>query len=246
MTTKRISVAEAARLCGVGRSTVGYWIREKDLRVIRKGRNYLVRVEDLLSFLQANGKKIPTRFELLELKSPLAESIQSCWRYYHGTDHAISCKDCVVQIEQIDTCFSVRSDSRCRCESLCGECGYYRNVILPRIEFIHQIDAPAAVYKDFYLWGGNKHLAKMCGFAKTELPGMGIEEFIHEESLRDAIANTRSRQRGDPQVCSTYHIWFRNREIGKFGVQLTVLPLKNPSGTHLVVAKPTETSLDMD
>ena len=37
---KTLSVSKAATLCGVGRTTVGYWIRSKKINAARPGRNY--------------------------------------------------------------------------------------------------------------------------------------------------------------------------------------------------------------
>ena len=50
---KSISVSEAAALCGVGRTTVGYWIRSKKLHAMRVGRNYSIPIDDLLFFLKS-------------------------------------------------------------------------------------------------------------------------------------------------------------------------------------------------
>jgi len=36
---KTLSVTQAAKLCGVGRTTVGYWIRSRKLRATRTGHD---------------------------------------------------------------------------------------------------------------------------------------------------------------------------------------------------------------
>ena len=64
-TKKTLSVSQAAALCGVGRTTVGYWIRSKKLQAHRVVRNYSILVEDLLFFLKSSGQKTPLE-KLLE------------------------------------------------------------------------------------------------------------------------------------------------------------------------------------
>ena len=64
---KSLSVTQAAALCGVGRTTVGYWIRSNRLPASRKGKKYEIPVQDLLYFLRAGGHKIPVQLEKANL-----------------------------------------------------------------------------------------------------------------------------------------------------------------------------------
>jgi excisionase family DNA binding protein len=68
---KTLPVSQAAALCGVGRTTVGYWIRSKKLRANRVGRNYSIPVQDLLYFLKSSGQKIPSELHDENLKGKL-------------------------------------------------------------------------------------------------------------------------------------------------------------------------------
>ena len=107
---KTISVSAAAALCGVGRTTVGYWIRSNKLHASRAGRNYTIAVEDLLFFLQNNGQRIPP--ELLTEKSsgPFFKSFQHCWQYWSGTEHGSHCEDCLVFRKELRECFAVKNN----------------------------------------------------------------------------------------------------------------------------------------
>ncbi len=56
---KTLTVSQAAVICKVGRTTVGYWVRSKKVFAQRMGRNYAIPVEDLLHFLKSSGQPIP-------------------------------------------------------------------------------------------------------------------------------------------------------------------------------------------
>ena len=88
---KTLSVTEAAKLCGVGRTNVGYWIRSKKLRVNRVGRNYSIPVDELLFFLKKTGKEIPPELAELDRKGLFFRSYQRCWQYHEGTEHGEQC-----------------------------------------------------------------------------------------------------------------------------------------------------------
>ena len=83
---KALSVSQAAVLCSVGRTTVGYWIRSKKLRANRVGRNYSIPVQDLLVFLKSTGQQIPPALQDENLKGPIFKSVvlwhMACSREY--------------------------------------------------------------------------------------------------------------------------------------------------------------------
>ena len=89
--SKTLSVSQAAALCGVGRTTVGYWIRSKKLRANRVGRNYSIPVQDLLFFLKSTGQEIPSKLQDENLKGPIFKSFQHCWEYWQGRDSLRNC-----------------------------------------------------------------------------------------------------------------------------------------------------------
>ncbi len=85
MTTARevLSATEVASICGVGHSTVRYWIRTGRLRASREGRTYAITKEQLLLYLQSSGHEVPD--QLLSRGQPITlpcfRPIQPCWEY---------------------------------------------------------------------------------------------------------------------------------------------------------------------
>lgn len=57
---EKLSVPQAAALCGVSRSTINNWIKAKRLFARRSGKIYSIRTADLLFFIESMGKAIPT------------------------------------------------------------------------------------------------------------------------------------------------------------------------------------------
>src|SRR5210317_2390825 len=157
---KTLSVARAAALCGVGRTTVGYWIRSKKLYARRLGRNYTIPVEDLLFFLQNSNQRVPSELYHEKSSGPIFKRFQNCWQYWQGSTRARRCDDCVAFKKKLHACFTAKDSGLLRC-SKCDQCRYYLETFYSRIQFIHQINMPAAVVKDFHLWGGNVHCAEL-------------------------------------------------------------------------------------
>ena len=147
---KTLSVARAAALCGVGRTTVGYWIRSKKLYARRLGRNYTIPVEDLLFFLQNSNQRVPSELYYENSSRPIFRSFQNCWQHWHGNAHARNCGDCIAFKNKLHACFTAKDSGLLRC-SECNQCHYYLETFYPRIQFIHQISMAAAVFKDFHL-----------------------------------------------------------------------------------------------
>ena len=136
-TKKTLSVSQAASLCGVGRTTVGYWIRSKKLHANRVGRNYSILVDDLLFFLKNSDQKIPS--ELLRENSNgfIFKSFQNCWQHFHGSEHGHSCHKCITFRNQLQDCFTVKDSGMLECSD-CLACRYYIETYSPRIQFVHQ------------------------------------------------------------------------------------------------------------
>lgn len=235
---KSISVTQAAVLCGVGRTTVGYWIRSRKLRANRVGRNYSIPVEELIFFLKATGAPVPSELADEEAAGPCFRSFQHCWQYHAGTLHGQRCGGCIVHKNRLETCFTARDGGGLACpEASCAECQYYQETYLARIQFIQQIDLPAAVYRGLYFWGGNRHWAALCGRSETELIGLGIEHVFHSESLQAVISDAKKRDLGDPNVPKRFQVFIRNPESEKIRVRLGAYPLNEPEGTFLLLAE---------
>lgn len=235
--SKLISVSQAASLCGVAYSTVGHWIREKKLFAHRVGKRYSIPMEEFLFFLQSTGQDIPDELADVNSRGPCCRPFQDCWQYFQDTANGHNCKECLVLKNMLTICFTGKTVGSLECSQQCTKCQYYLETYFPRIQFIHQISFPAAVYKDFHIWGGNSRWAELCGFKESDLPGMGVEHIFHPDSLETVISNIKRRTLGDPSVKTTYNVFFKNSENGKSGAQIYEYPLDNPSGTFLIFAE---------
>jgi len=238
MPQKSLTVTQVAGLCGVGRTTIGYWIRSKKLRASRVGRNYSISVEELLFFLKSTGQKIPHELAEENLRGPFFRGFQNCWLFWQGTECGRNCKDCVTFKNNLNVCFNARDRVSPDCPTECYECQYYQEIYLPRIQFIYQINLPAAVYADFCLWGGNRKWADLCGIREKDLIGMGIERVVHPDSLETMISEVKRRALGNPDISRTHTLFLKNKLNGKLRVRNSVYPLSDPVGTFLSLVEP--------
>ena len=236
MTAKNItlSVSQAANLCGVGRTTVGYWIRSKKLTAHRVGRNYSILVDDLLFFLKNSDQKIPP--ELLDENSNglIFKSFQNCWQHWQGREHGGRCQNCIAFKNQLQACFTVKDSGLIHCSD-CANCTYYSETIFPRIQFVHQIGMPAAVIKDLYLWGGNAPCAELFGMGPNDLIGMGIEKIVHASSLANVIEKVRQMSLGKTMTGSKCRINVKDRDKNSQELDVWIYPLNEPARTFLVL-----------
>ena len=232
-----LSVAQAAALCGVGRTTVGYWIRSKKLRANRVGRNYSIPVQDLLYFLKSTGQKIPAGLQAENLKGPIFKSFQHCWEYWQGRDPLRDCKACVAFMRRVDVCFTAKNIKDSKCSKECDLCHYYVEIFLPKIHFVNQIDTPAAIIKDLYFWCGNSKWAGLCEVFQKDLIGLGIEEIVHPSSLEAMISRAKRRSLGDFEIPEKFVLNLKSRQSGKIAVLIGVYPLTEPEGAFLVLVE---------
>jgi len=236
-TNKELTVKQVAALCDVDRTTVGYWVRSKKLYANRKGRRYAIPVEELRDFLKSIGQKIPPELKSENFQKPYFRAIENCWQFWHANDHAQNCNTCFVYKNHIDTCFTLRGGSSLKCTHSCEACKYYQENYFARINFIHQIDMPAAVYKDLYIWGANTEFAELCGIPQNDLVGIGIEQIAHPDSMESVISFAKRRAAGDPAVPRYYRLYIRKNQQEKKRISMSVQPLKDPTGTFLVLAE---------
>ena len=234
---KTLSVSQAAALCGVGRTTVGYWIRSRKLHANRAARNYTIPVEDLLFFLKSSGQNTPAELLRENANGPIFKSFQTCWQHWHGTDHGQKCCDCIAFKNQLQACFTVKESGLLSCTD-CNTCRYYIETYLHRIQFVHQIDVPAAVFKDLYLWGGNSHCADICSVQQEDLVGMGIEKIVHADSLPKVIEAIRKLALGEPDIKEECIIWIKNDRQSPKEIRVSVYPLREPAMAFLVLGMP--------
>jgi excisionase family DNA binding protein len=225
-----LSVTQAAVLCGVGRTTVGYWIRSKKLRAGRTGKKYQIPVQDLLYFLKAEGQEIPVQLEKQNLNQPVFRTFQNCWRHFQDHSHGLNCEQCIVFKNRLQICFSARNSGKLSCLGHCETCSYYQDTYYPRLQFIHQFDTPAAVVKDLYFWAGNLEMAK--------LVGMGVEQVVHPRSLECVISGAKKKALGDPDIPTEGSVYIKNNQFEPLKVKLSVYLLNEPQGSFLVLAEP--------
>jgi excisionase family DNA binding protein/PAS domain S-box-containing protein len=230
-----MSVTEVAEWCGVGRSTVGYWVRSGKLPAERVGRDYTIDTQDLLYYLNASGKPVPEWLRGVVHGLPSFAPFRLCWEFRACSEEEADCTVCPVYRKGLRTCFAARRHVVPGREIHCHRCAYYQDHIVPRIGFIHQIDSPVAVYEDLYLWGANSHFSEMTGFSTKELPGLDMERLFHRDSLADVIRNVKRRAMGDPDVPGRYEVFLRNREDGKTRAEICVHRLLEPAGTFLLL-----------
>ena len=124
-----------------------------------------------------------------------------------------------------------------RC-SECYQCPYYLETIFPRIQFIHQISIPAAVFKDFHFWGGNAHCAELCEVHPKDLVGMGIEKIVHASSLAKIIEAIRKMMLVNLAFEKNCRIWVHNGHNDRREIQVSVYPLQEPESVFLVLGIP--------
>ena len=233
-----LSVSQAAALCGVGRTTVGYWIRSKKLRASRTGKKYQIPVQDLLYFLKAEGQEIPVQLGKQNLNRPVFRTFQNCWRYYQDDAHGLNCQQCIAFKNKLQVCFSARNSGTLSCLRHCETCRYYQDTYYPRLQFIHQFDTPAAVVKDLYFWAGNLEMAKLCEVDEIGLVGMGVEQVVHPRSLECVISGAKKKALGDSDIPTEGIIYIKNRQYEQLKLRLSVYLLKEPQGSFLVLAEP--------
>ncbi len=234
---KTVSVPEAANICGVTRSTINNWINTKKLYARRSGRNYSVPKKELLLFLKSAGRTIPPELKTHGIQKPVFKSFQHCWEYWADSDHGGQCKDCVVLNNRLRNCFTAKGSSRLYCTVGCSECRYYQDIYLPRIQFIDQIEFPAAVCHGLYFWGGNSKMAKVCEIPAGDFPGMGMERVIHPDSLEAVISNIKRLELEEP-LPMTLDIFLKSASRQKIRATICLCPLSEPSGSFLMLLKP--------
>ncbi len=174
------------------------------------------------------------------LKVPIFIPFKKCWQYFQDSSYGDNCKDCLVFKKQLEVCFPGKKIGSLECLQRCDTCQYYIETYFARIQFIHQISLPAAVYKGFHIWGGNSHLAKLCGIQQQDLPGVGIEQICHFDSLETVISNINRRMLGILSTPSRYSVFLKNNESGKIKAHFSVYPLNEPSEAFLVLAEQEE------
>lgn len=234
-----LSVMEIAEICGVARSTVSYWISKKSLDARRSGKKHMVSIDDLILFLRSEGHPVPAAL-LSEVNgdySQLFKPLKRCWEYRASQPYEIVCQKCSVFKYQINECFTVRNNRTLKRQFDCHKCRYFDEYYGPRVAFIHQIEKPAVIYKDLYLWSGNKAWADLCGIDGKKLIGTGVEEFICPDSLKKFIIYNKMRVQGDPAAPDRYKVSLSRKNGEKMEVYLAISPLIRPMGTWLAVAE---------
>ena len=230
-----VSVPQAAALCGVSRSTINNWIRAKRLFAKRSGKIYSVHTTDLLLLLESMGKAIPPGLRDTNPYRPVFRSFRHCWERRNGHNHGQSCKDCVVLTQELDICFTAAKGSQLKCPEPCHACGHYQEIFRPRIQFILQMEIPAAVCKGLYFLGANQPWARMFHLECENFIGMDVETVIHPQSLAKMVSILKGREMDD-LVSTVAPISLRDRQHRGKTMTISVFPLNEPARSSFIVA----------
>jgi hypothetical protein len=232
-----LSVSRAAAICGVGRTTVGYWVRSGKLFARRAGRSYAIPVKDLLHFLVTTGQAIPPELSLSDADGLPFKSFRPCWEYW-PSDGGHLCSRCLVFRRRVEECFCTGDSAARGCPSACGQCRYFREMYAARIQFIHQIDCPAAVFKGLALWGANAAWAGLCRVPDGGLAGAGLETVLHPSSLGAVIAAFKRVGLGEKGVLIPGPVFAGEARIDPGRMAAWVFPLREPEDARLMLAVP--------
>jgi hypothetical protein len=232
-----ISVSRAAAICGVGRTTVGYWVRSGKLFARRAGRSYAIPVKDLLHFLVSTGEPIPAELQQAGAEGLLFKSFRPCWEYWQS-DGGHQCSRCLAFRRRVEECFCIDDPAARACPVACGECRYFREMFGARTRFVHQVDCPAAVFKGLALWGANTAWAAACRLSEDRLAGAGLETMVHPSSLGAVIAAFKRVGLGEKGVLVPGPIFQGETRSDPGRMAAWVFPLREPEDTRLVLAVP--------
>lgn len=235
LTTNQVAV-----MCGVDRTTVGYWVRTGKIQAIRSGKHYQIPVNDLRLFLESSGQTVPEALSLQSNQCLDFPTIQPCWEFFKASQIEGRCAACAAFKNALEPCFTRRRIGSGCCEVKCMDCEYYRKYYLPRMKFVHQIDMPALISKGLYVWGANYPFESMRGFEMGQSIGAGVESIVHRDSMEMVISFAKRRTLGDRCLPTHYSADVRTKENGKIAVQVSVAPLNEPIGTFLAIFDPVE------
>jgi excisionase family DNA binding protein len=237
---RSLSVTQAAAICNVGRTTVGYWVRSKKLFARRVGRNFTIPVEDLRHFLKSTGQPVPPELGNGSVNEPVFKSFQNCWHYWPEDQNGHRCNTCIAFKRQAEDCFSIRKNGLTGCPIECRQCRYYQDMFVARFQFIHQIDFPACVFKGLSLWGGNAAWTELCGVAEDRLIGLGIEKIFHSSSLASVISAFKRISLGEKRGKLPGSVFLTTPQQEKRLASVWVFPLEEPNDTFLMLAQTDE------
>ena len=235
---KAFTSKQVAELCGVDRTTVGNWVRTGKLRAQRSGNKYLFPANDLRLFLESIGQAIPTALTQNGGYCLDFPTMQTCWDYYAKNGTQGWCQTCFVRKNHIEPCFVFHEPGSTYCAQTCATCEYYRKYYFPRIKFIHQINLPAAVFKNLYIWGANHSFEALYGFKAGQAIGVGTESIMHSDSVERAVLYGKRRTLGDRTIPNHYEANLRIRGECKIAVRVYVSSLNEPEGSFLVIFDP--------
>ena len=105
------------------------------------------------------------------------------------------------------------------------------------VHFISQIALPAMIYKGFVIWGGNSRMEKLIGIPKGDLVGLGVENIVHQKSLKTMIQHSKKRALMDSKTDILNAVFLKTKNQKRLGVKLSLFPLSDPRSSFLAVAE---------
>jgi excisionase family DNA binding protein len=233
-----VTVTQAAEFCGVGRNTVGYWIRSGKIKAIRIEKRYAIHVEELTRFLKSSGQPVPRAFfDRLGAHPNLQSYLRPfclCSEFMKEIEHDKDCEHCAAGRQCLIPCFAARSTGMVETSGPCSECRYYEAVYQPRVRMVLQFAQPAAILKGVHIWAGNQAFADRCGLSVEELIGTGIESVVHPDAQASAMGEFKKIAAGG--LDGPKKIEIRLKHDGPDGLGLFVYPMTEPEGAFLLVA----------
>jgi hypothetical protein len=187
--------------------------------------------------LKNNSRRIPPELLGANSNRPIFKSFQNCWEHWRGSEHGRNCHDCIAFKNQLQACFTVKDSGLMGCSD-CDNCRYYLEMFMPRIQFVDQIELPAAVFRNLYLWGGNSLCAEICGVQQKDLIGMGIDKIVYAASLPKVIEAVRKLAIGNPSPAESCIIYVNKRLGERQKIHVSVHPLREPVNAFLVLGEP--------
>jgi excisionase family DNA binding protein len=164
-----VSVTQAANICGVGRTTIGYWIRAGKVRAMRIGHTYAIPAGELIHHLKLSGLSVPKELARMTDSQTVFRPICPCSGFMAGTTHGKACGECVVYNNKLSLCFTARASATVGCNEPCSECHYFNAIYMPRLQMVYQHQGPAAILKGLSIWAGNQAFADLCGLSVGDL-----------------------------------------------------------------------------
>lgn len=80
-------------------------------------------------------------------------------------------------------------------------------------------------------------MEKLIGIQKGDLVGLGVENIVHQESLRTVIQHSKKRALMDSKADILNTVFLKTKNRKRRGIKLSLFPLSDPRDSFLAVAE---------